>query len=97
MIQVYRINKNGDYLEPVVTEKDYIPADCVIKRPPDGLYKPSFVSGVWIERATPEEIAALNKPSAPSELDVLEHENEQLKKRVTEMENAILALMDMNL
>jgi hypothetical protein len=81
---VYRIDKDGYYIEPVILkENDNIPSDCIETRPQDGFYKPQFVNNEWTEGETQEEIDAIkNAPQPLSEL-------EQLKKQQELMQSAL--------
>lgn len=99
MKQVYRIDHNGFYVEPVILEENEpIPSDCVEGLPLEGLLKLKWNGEAWEEGATLEEQEAFLSQIQPvSELEHLKQENQQLKKRVEETENAILQLMDMNL
>jgi hypothetical protein len=71
--QVYKINSNGLYVEPVVlSEGEELPSDCVEVMPIWGLYKAKWTGTTWIESLTQEEIDAIkNAPIEPSETEVL--------------------------
>lgn len=83
---VYQIDSAGFWIGDIPV-KDEIPEGCVSIKPPDGLIRPRFINGGWVEGATTEEINNANPPVIPNE-------TEQLKKRVEELENALLFLMD---
>lgn len=57
MKQVYRIDSDGFYIEPVIIEDDQIiPSDCVELRPLDGLFKGKYTNGEWTEGLSQDEI-----------------------------------------
>lgn len=80
MKQVYRIDKDGFYIEPVLIEEtDLVPDACVEDRPPDSLYKAQLVDGKWIEAMPQAEIDAMkNVPQEPSELDKVKKQQADL-------------------
>lgn len=82
MKQVYRIDSEKYYLEPVVlSHKEPIPVDCREETPPNGLFRAKRNSDdtAWIEGASQDEIEALkNAPQPLSEI-------EQLKKQQTDL------------
>lgn len=103
--QVYRIDENGIYLEPVIingVESDGvwaydIPPDCIETKMPDGLFQPIKWTGTeWITTLTPEEIEIIKNtnPEPKPTIEELEQENQMLKERLTYAEDAILFLMD---
>lgn len=67
---VYEINEQGFLIElhvEEVNDTNYIIVDL-----PNGLFKPRFVNGEWVEGATKEEIDSIvNSPKIPSEMDRL--------------------------
>jgi hypothetical protein len=83
-VEVYRIDEEGYYIEPVILqESETIPDDCVEERPPS-LYKAKWDNG-WMEAMTEEEIQSIrNRPQEKSSLEA----------RVESSEMAILSLMD---
>jgi hypothetical protein len=93
-------------LEPVLINTEYdeegkelpyrIPADCVETHVPAGLYKPKWNGEQWVEGLTIEEIEALKQQhqTQPSEVELLEQENAELKQRLEAAELAIITLMD---
>lgn len=84
MKQVFRMDQNGFYLEPVIIEDEKnIPVDCTEIQPPDGLYKGKFVNGEWVESLTEDEINTLK--DAPQPLSDIE----QLKKQQDLMQSAL--------
>jgi hypothetical protein len=60
MKQVYRIDKDGFYIEPVILQ-DYenIPPMCVDTQPQDGLFKAKFINGYWVEGMSQDDINLL--------------------------------------
>lgn len=83
MRQVFRIDGNGFYKEPVILmDNEKTPVDCVEDKPTDGLYKAQRVEGQWIEGATQEEIEATQLPQAPP-----------VQERIEALEEALLLLM----
>lgn len=95
--QVYRINEKGEPIEPVEIFPDEngnirIPKDCVDVPLPQPNWKPIFNRqlNVWIETATDEEKGAITPIPVKSETQLLQ-------ERVKATEDAILALMDMQM
>lgn len=79
MKQVYRLDSDGFYIEPVVIEPHETLPDCIEVRPPDGLYKAQFIEGEWIEGMSQDEIEAIkNTPVEPSEIDILKKQQADL-------------------
>lgn len=80
MKQVYRIDNQGFYIEPVILEEnDKLTPDCVEEIPTMGLYRAQYVDGRWAEGMPQEEIEAIkNTPQPLAEL-------EQLKKQVADL------------
>jgi hypothetical protein len=80
--QVYRIDVDNYYVEPVIiADKSPIPKDCREDAPPDGLYRAqrNNADTEWIEGASQEEIDNIrNTPVPLSELA-------QLKKQQTDL------------
>jgi hypothetical protein len=78
--QVYRIDINGYFIEPVVLdENEEVPSDCVDITPTDGLYKAQFMNGQWGEGMSKNNIDAIkNTPQPLSEL-------EQIKKQQADL------------
>lgn len=89
LIQVHRVDKDGFYMEPVLIEQNNVIEDenIVTIDPPEGLYKPRWLDGEWVEGLTPEEIEEIKKPipKVPSEIDIL-------GKQLAEKELQILQL-----
>jgi hypothetical protein len=79
MKQVFRIDENGFYKEPVIIGTDeQIPTDCVETIPPN-FYKAQYVNGEWVEALSQADIDAIkNAPQPLSEL-------EQLKKQQADL------------
>ena len=67
MKQVYKIDKDGFYLEPVLIGNDEVaPMDCVTVPPTEGMFKAQYKNGVWIEAMPQTEIDKLkNVPTVP--------------------------------
>ena len=64
MKQVYKIDSEGHYIEPVLLKKDEeIPLNHIETQPIDGLYRARWTGVEWIEDMTQEEIDALNNQS----------------------------------
>lgn len=79
---VYKIDENGfivdRYVEEVSITK-YITTDL-----PDGLFRPRFVNGIWVENATKEEIdEIINVPKQPTP-----------EERIQRLEDALLLQAD---
>lgn len=80
MKQVFRIDKDGFYLEPVLIEEtDLVPDDCVEVVPQEGLFKAKFTNGKWIESMPQSEIDALkNAPREKSQMELMQEQIDQL-------------------
>lgn len=91
MIQVYKVDSEGFYLEPVIIkEGDTIPNDCVEEKLPNGLYKARFVDGQWIEGLSPEEIEALNPSTKEkTQIDKLQEKVDKLEQEIKEMKESM--------
>ena len=91
MRQVYKINKNGYYIEPVILKKDkYIPDDCIEEKPPNGLYRAKWTGAEWIEDMTEEEIDAIkNRPRELSEIDIMRNYQLDLDFRISLIEMGV--------
>jgi hypothetical protein len=84
MRQVFRYDTEGFYIEPVILQNDQeIPNDCSDKIPSEGLYKPQFVDGEWVEGMPQEEVDAIK--SILPEPDTLQ----EIKKQQELMQQAI--------
>lgn len=88
MQQVYRIDANGYYVEPVLIDEDEeTPPDCVETPFQDGMYKPQWDGTQWVEGLTQEEVEAIRQEqekrnSLPSD-----------SKRLKDLEDAVFQLM----
>lgn len=79
LIQVHRVDKDGFYVEPClitnsIEEKEAEQDKYIIEvDPSEGLYKPRWLNGEWVEGLTPEEIEEIKKtiPQEPSKIDIL--------------------------
>ncbi len=91
MRQLYRINENGYYIEPVILKKDkHIPDDCIVERPPNGLYRAKWTGAEWIEDMTEEEINAIkNRPRELSEIDIMRNYQLDLDFRISLIEMGV--------
>lgn len=95
--QVSRIDDEGFFIEPVIIKEEVPISPDLIEIPvPEGLYKPKWNGTQWVEGLTLEEIEELKRlhQPQPSELDLLEQENAEMKQRLEVAELAIIALMD---
>lgn len=78
MKKVLKIDPNGYFLEDVLLEDTEItPIDCVEVLCADGLYKPRFVDGEWVEGLTQLEMdvikaRTLQKPTESERLAAIE-------------------------
>lgn len=82
MKQVYRIDENGFYVEPVVLfgKDEPIPADCVEIMPPS-FYKAKWVDHEWIEAGEkPEPVDPYVSPE--ERIIALEKENQMYKLKL---------------
>jgi hypothetical protein len=62
MIQVYKIDSDGYFIEPVLVDKlSNMDSDCVSTPPPQGLVKLRYTNGKWIEGETTANILAATK------------------------------------
>lgn len=63
--QVYRIDKDGIYVEPVLlSEGEKLPKDCVELAPPDGMYKAKYDAKKkkWTDIGKPKEVRRVKLP-----------------------------------
>lgn len=93
--QYVRIDAEGYIVNLLQYEEHITPVDeDIITAPADGFYKPKWDGTQWVEGLTPEEIEAIqNQPQEPTEIELLQQENADLKSRLTAAEDAILTLM----
>lgn len=88
MKQVYKIDNNGIYIQPlIIDDETEITSDIVEIPPPQGLYRAKWTGTEWIEDMTQEKIDDLN--NQPRELT----EIEQLKVSQAEQFETILELL----
>jgi N-methylhydantoinase B/oxoprolinase/acetone carboxylase alpha subunit len=82
--QIYRIDQDGYFIEPVlINEDEKPPADCVEVFPTSGMYKQKWNGTAWIEGLSQAAINALkNVPQPVSEM-------EQIKKNQELMQAAL--------
>jgi hypothetical protein len=87
MRQVFRIDENGFYVEPVLLEKDQeVPNDCSEAIPLEGLYKAKFVNGEWVEGLTQEELDTLkNILPEPEPLETLKKQQELMQQAIDDL------------
>lgn len=87
--QVYKIDDNGFYVEPVLVSVDEELTEDLVEIPfPNGLYRPKWTGTEWIEGATQEEIDNIkNQQPEPNEV-------EKIKQHLINTENALLSIMD---
>jgi hypothetical protein len=80
MKQVFKIDSNGFYVEPVILQdNDKTRSDCVETMPPS-LFKAKFLDGAWVEGATTSEITDLkNVPQPVSELEEIKKNQELMQ------------------
>ncbi|GED16404.1 hypothetical protein [Aneurinibacillus migulanus] len=90
VIQVHRVDKDGFYMEPVLIEQNDVIEDenIVTIDPPEGLYKPRWLDGEWLEGLTSEEIEEIKKtvPQEPDPIEQLQAENAALMMQVAQLE-----------
>ncbi|MBS4200274.1 hypothetical protein KHA93_11595 [Bacillus sp. FJAT-49732] len=88
MKQVYKINSEGFYIEPVIIDEDVeeTPENCVELAPSDGMYRPKWTGTEWIEDMSQEEIEALkNAPKPLTEVEQLRIDQAQANAELFEM------------
>lgn len=73
MKQVFKIDSDGFYLEPVIlSDNEAIPSDCVEEFPTEGMFKHKWNGTVWEEGLSQEEIDAIkNAPVPKTEAQIL--------------------------
>jgi hypothetical protein len=95
--QVFKIDDDGFYVEPViVSDNDELDGNLIETPIPEGFYRPKWDGEKWVEGLSQEEIEQLkqqNQPQ-PSEVELLKQENAELKQRLEAAESAIIAIMD---
>jgi hypothetical protein len=82
MKQVYKVDSEGFYMEPVILEDNQkVPANCVVFKPQNGLFKPklNMTKTSFIEGLSQTEINALKNVTPPLT------ELEQLKKQQADL------------
>lgn len=68
-MQVFKIDTNGFYLEDVILkDSDPVPADCVTVQPTQGLHKPQYANGEWVEGKLASDILSGAKSAKLEEL-----------------------------
>ena len=91
MKQVYKYDSAGAYLEPVlIDDSASIPKNCTDKPLPQPNYKPVFKNGAWVETGTPPA----PPPAVPSPVEVLQAENDELKRQTAQLNSDLAAFMD---
>lgn len=93
--QVFKIDEDGYYVEPVIIlEGEELPSDCIEERPPDGLYKAQWTGEEWIEAMSDEEIADIqNQPVEPTKEEKLKEELEITRMRLDMTEATLDSLL----
>jgi hypothetical protein len=71
MVEVYRFDSNGIYIEPLqLNDNENIPDDCTEIKPEDGLFKAKFVDGAWVESETDATLLQYVKDAKKAELNM---------------------------
>ncbi|WP_117017517.1 hypothetical protein [Aeribacillus pallidus] len=90
--QVYKIDENGFYLEPVLVEEKLLEEEeldsYLIKIPfPEGLYRPKwdFKQEKWIETITEAEKEELKNAAPSNEIETLKERIELMQKVLDEL------------
>jgi hypothetical protein len=85
--QVYRIDKEGFFIEPVVLGTDDVfPDDCVETFPTSGMYKQKWDGTTWVEGLSQTEIDAIKSiPQPVSELDQLKKNQELMQAALDDL------------
>lgn len=93
MKQVYRMDEDGHYIEPVIlSDAEPVPADCVEIMPPS-FYKAKWIGEEWIEAG--EKPAPVDPYVSPEERIVaLEKENRMYKLKLDAQANQYQFLED---
>lgn len=96
MKQVFKIDYQGFYLEPVILRnEEKTPSNCVEEEIPEGLFKAKFVNGAWIEGLSQiEKDAIVNKKQPKSEVEVLRDENKRLEQQLAQTNENLEGLMN---
>ena len=91
MKQVYRMDEEGFYIEPVVIPQGgEMPSDCV-EIPPPSFYKARWQGGQWIETGeAPEAVQPI--PTIEERMEKLQQDNEKLASNVAYLEDMIVIL-----
>lgn len=87
-MQVYKVDVDGYYLQPVVLNGDDLPSDVVWVRPPQNpsFYRPKWLGDEWIEGATQKEIEELeNAPKPLLEIEQLRLEQAQANSELVQL------------
>jgi len=99
MKQVFKIDGDGIYIEPVIVEDDAVMVDGLIDTHiPDGFYKPKWdkFNKKWIEGKNQEEIDTIkNAPVPKTEIEILKEELAASKEETAQMNLAIIELWEM--
>jgi hypothetical protein len=92
MREVYRLDQDGFYLEPVELKgNEKTPSDCTEIKPTGSFIRGQFANGEWKESATQEEIDAIkNTPVQPSEFYQLREQNADLNLQIIDIWETLL-------
>jgi hypothetical protein len=86
MRKVIKIDDTRLFVEDVLLEDDAeLPEGCVEDSPLEGLYLPKWDGTQWIEGLTPEEIAALQIPPNPTQVEILTQKTALLEQGIAEL------------
>ncbi|AZU61085.1 hypothetical protein [Neobacillus mesonae] len=95
MKQVFKYDSNGNYVEPVLIEADApLPKNCTDKPLPQPCWKPVFKNGAWVETATESERNPSPPPIELSPTEILQAENDDLKRQMAQLNADFSAFMD---
>jgi hypothetical protein len=80
MKQVFKIDSDGFYVEPVILQdNEKTPIDCIETMPPS-FFKAKVLDGMWVEGATAKEITDIkNVPQPVSELEEIKKNQELMQ------------------
>lgn len=79
MKQVYKFDKNGAYVEPVlIADNAPVPSNCTTLPLPQPNWKPVFKNGAWVETAA-------GNPPLPAPQPPVEEKLVQMEKDVADL------------
>lgn len=95
-MQVFKIDKDGFYIEPVILQNDAVlTKDLIEIEPPPGAHKAKFDGVKWIETMTQTQIEAeLNATTPKTEIEILKDELAATKEESAQMNLAIIDLWE---